>query len=381
MEDAWLGKATERLFLPLLRMMLPELVDYNLPVEGVFHNLAHRRHRQAVPVPRPRRSRTRLWGMGQMMFTKCVVVVDKDVNVHDVAEVAWRVLNNIDPKRDVMISDGPVDVLDHASCSVGFGGKMGIDATAQVEGRGLRARLAGGGDDGARRRGARRSPVERARHRRCAVSSDEPRACSRCSTASRRPTTRSIASCRSGSISRGARRRSPRSEPFTGAACSTSARARSISRRCARERGRRGRRDRLLARDAASRGAARCWCRLVRADALALPFADAHFDGVICGFGLRNLADPRAGLAEMRRVLKPGGRCVVLDFFRPRRAVTRAVQALYNQRVCRSCGGIVSGDRSAYRYLAESIERFATRERRRGACAARSASPTRAAKT
>jgi ubiquinone/menaquinone biosynthesis methyltransferase len=100
---------------------------------------------------------------------------------------------------------------------------------------------------------------------------------------------------------------------------------------------------------------------VVRADALALPFADAAFDGVVCGFGLRNLDDTRAGLAEMRRVVRAGGRCVVLDFFRPRRAVTRAVQALYNQRVLPLVGGMVSGDRSAYRYLADSIDRFATR--------------------
>ena len=100
---------------------------------------------------------------------------------------------------------------------------------------------------------------------------------------------------------------------------------------------------------------------VVRADALALPFSDAQFDGLICGFGLRNLDDTLAGLAEMRRVLKPGGRAVVLDFFRPRRAVTRAVQALYNQRVLPLVGGLVSGDRGAYRYLADSIERFATR--------------------
>jgi 4-hydroxy-3-polyprenylbenzoate decarboxylase len=130
MEDAWLGKATERLFLPLLRMMLPELTDYNLPVEGVFHNMA------IVAIDKQfawhgRKIMHALWGMGQLMFTKCVIVVDKDVDVHNLAEVAWRVLNNIDPKRDVMISDGPYDVLDHASCSVGFGGKMGVDATAK----------------------------------------------------------------------------------------------------------------------------------------------------------------------------------------------------------------------------------------------------------
>jgi 4-hydroxy-3-polyprenylbenzoate decarboxylase len=130
MEDAWLGKATERLFLPLLRMTTPEIVDYNLPVEGVFHNMA------IVAIDKQyafhgRKIMHALWGMGQLMFTKCVIVVDKDVNIHDLAEVGWRVLNNIDPKRDVMISEGPYDVLDHASCTVGFGGKMGIDATAK----------------------------------------------------------------------------------------------------------------------------------------------------------------------------------------------------------------------------------------------------------
>jgi 4-hydroxy-3-polyprenylbenzoate decarboxylase len=128
MEDAYLGKATERLFLPLLRLTMPELVDYNLPVEGVFHNMAIVAIDKQYPF-HGRKIMHALWGMGQLMFTKCVVVVDKDVNVHDVAEVAWRVLNNIDPKRDVMISDGPYDVLDHASCTVGFGGKLGVDAT------------------------------------------------------------------------------------------------------------------------------------------------------------------------------------------------------------------------------------------------------------
>lgn len=110
------------------------------------------------------------------------------------------------------------------------------------------------------------------------------------------------------------------------------------------------------------RGRGKVSVPLARADALALPFADGSFDGVICGFGLRNLDDPRAGLGEMRRVLKPGARAVVLDFFRPQRAVTRAVQALYNQKVLPLVGGVVSGDRSAYRYLADSIERFASRE-------------------
>lgn len=109
---------------------------------------------------------------------------------------------------------------------------------------------------------------------------------------------------------------------------------------------------------------------LVRADAMALPFADESFAGVVCGFGLRNLPDARAGLAEMRRLLAPGGGCVILDFFRPRRAVTRAVQALYNRRVLPLVGGIVSGDRGAYSYLASSIERFATRDEVEAMCRA-----------
>jgi ubiquinone/menaquinone biosynthesis methyltransferase len=109
-------------------------------------------------------------------------------------------------------------------------------------------------------------------------------------------------------------------------------------------------------------GAGKTPVPVVRADALALPFADGSFAGAMCGFGLRNLDDTRVGLAEMRRILGPGGRLVVLDFFRPRRMVTRAVQSLYNQRVLPLVGGVISGDRSAYQYLAQSIERFATRQ-------------------
>ncbi len=101
---------------------------------------------------------------------------------------------------------------------------------------------------------------------------------------------------------------------------------------------------------------------LIRADAQSLPFADGIFTGALCGFGLRNLDDPLAGLRQARRVLEPGGRLVILDLFRPRRALTRAIQVLYNRRVLPFIGGLISGQRDAYRYLASSIERFATPE-------------------
>ena len=127
-EDAWLGKATERLFLPLLQMTFPEIVDMNLPIEGVFHNLCIVSIRKEYP-HHARKICHSLWGMGQMMFAKVIVVVDSDVNVQDVREVAWRALNNIDAKRDVFFAEGPIDVLDHASVAMGFGGKLGVDAT------------------------------------------------------------------------------------------------------------------------------------------------------------------------------------------------------------------------------------------------------------
>jgi len=128
MEDAYLGKATERLFLPLLKLTLPEIVDLELPIEGVFHNCAVISIRKAYP-GHARKVMNAVWGMGQMMFTKFVVVVDEHVDVHDASEVTWRVFNNVDPRRDCLIVEGPLDVLDHASPTPRYGGKMGIDAT------------------------------------------------------------------------------------------------------------------------------------------------------------------------------------------------------------------------------------------------------------
>ncbi len=128
MEDAWMGKAVERIFLPLMRMALPEIVDINLPVEGIFHNLMIVSIRKSY-AGQARKVMHGIWSLGQAMFTKVIVVVDEDVNVQDLREVAWKALNHIDPERDVQFTLGPVDSLDHASRLPDYGSKMGIDAT------------------------------------------------------------------------------------------------------------------------------------------------------------------------------------------------------------------------------------------------------------
>jgi 4-hydroxy-3-polyprenylbenzoate decarboxylase len=136
MEDAYLGKATERLFLPLLRVTLPEIVDMNLPVHGVFHNLAIVAIKKEFP-GHARKVMHALWGLGQMMFTKTLIVVDHDVNVHDLSEITWIAGNHIDPKRDMVFVEGPVDVLDHAAPILAYGSKVGIDATRKWRSEGF----------------------------------------------------------------------------------------------------------------------------------------------------------------------------------------------------------------------------------------------------
>jgi 4-hydroxy-3-polyprenylbenzoate decarboxylase len=136
MEDAFIGKATERIFLPLIRLTLPEIFDMNLPVHGVFHNLAIVSIKKEYPA-HARKIMHALWGMGQMMFTKTLIVVDHDVNVHDLAEVTWVAGNHMDPKRDTIFVEGPVDVLDHAAPVMGYGSKMGIDATRKWRSEGF----------------------------------------------------------------------------------------------------------------------------------------------------------------------------------------------------------------------------------------------------
>ena len=128
MEDGLLGKATERLFLPLMQKVLPEIVDIDLPVEGIFHNLAIVSIDKQYP-QHARKVMFALWGLGQMMLNKVLVIVDKDTNVHDYGQVLWRVGNCMDAKRDVVVTEGPLDVLDHTSPMWAWGGKMGIDAT------------------------------------------------------------------------------------------------------------------------------------------------------------------------------------------------------------------------------------------------------------
>lgn len=128
MEDAFFGKATERIFLPALRMVLPEIKDINMPPEGVFHNCLLVSIRKKYP-GHARKVISAIWGMGLMMLTKLVVIVDDYVDVQNLSEVAWRVFNNIDARRDIVIVDGPLDALDHSSPLPLYGSKMGIDAT------------------------------------------------------------------------------------------------------------------------------------------------------------------------------------------------------------------------------------------------------------
>jgi 4-hydroxy-3-polyprenylbenzoate decarboxylase len=134
-EDQWLGKATERIFLPLIKMTVPEVVDYDLPVEGVFHNCAivsidkrYPKHAQKVM--------NAIWGAGLLSLTKLVVVVDADCDVHDYSEVAWRAFGNVDYAHDLLLTTGPVDHLDHAAYQQFWGGKAGIDATRKLAAEG-----------------------------------------------------------------------------------------------------------------------------------------------------------------------------------------------------------------------------------------------------
>lgn len=129
-EDFFMGKASERLMLPALQLTLPEIIDVNMPSEGVFHNLLLVSIKKEYP-GHARKVMSALWGLGLVMLAKAIIVLDHDVDVQNLSEVAWRVTANIDPASDIVISEGPVDDLDHASKNYGYGSKMGLDATSK----------------------------------------------------------------------------------------------------------------------------------------------------------------------------------------------------------------------------------------------------------
>ena len=136
MEDCWMGEGIERIFLPLMQRQFPEVVDYHMPFAGVFHNMMIISIRKNYP-GHARKIMNGVWSLPQAMFTKCIVVVDDDTDVRDLNEVTWRVLNNIDPERDIQFMLGPVDQLDHSSRLPNFGSKMGIDGTRKWRSEGF----------------------------------------------------------------------------------------------------------------------------------------------------------------------------------------------------------------------------------------------------
>ncbi len=136
MEDVYLGLASERIFLPLIRKTLPEIVDMHFPAAGIFHNFVFVSIDKRYP-GHARKIMHAFWGLGQLMFSKCIVVVDQDVNVQDEAEVAWIAGTHVDPSRDIQIVTGPVDDLDDAAIAPAFGGKMGVDATRKLPSEGM----------------------------------------------------------------------------------------------------------------------------------------------------------------------------------------------------------------------------------------------------
>ena len=136
MEDCWMGEAIERIFLPLMQRQFAEIVDYHMPFAGVFHNLMIVAIKKNYP-GQARKVMNAIWSLPQAQFTKCIVVVDDDTDVRDLNMVAWRVLNNIDPERDIQFMFGPVDQLDHSSRLPNFGSKMGIDGTRKWKSEGF----------------------------------------------------------------------------------------------------------------------------------------------------------------------------------------------------------------------------------------------------
>ena len=132
MEDFYMGKATERIMLPALKMVIPEIVDVTMPAEGIFHNLLIVSIRKEYP-GHARKVMHALWGVGLLMLAKVIIVVDHDVDIHNPSEVAWRVAGNLNPESDVVFTEGPLDDLDYSSPVSKYGSKIGIDATSKSQ--------------------------------------------------------------------------------------------------------------------------------------------------------------------------------------------------------------------------------------------------------
>lgn len=398
MEDAWLGKATERLFLPLLRMMFPEIVDMNLPVEGAFHNLALVSIKKQYPFHASRIAHG-IWGAGQMSFTKVICVVDEDVDVQNTAEVVWRVLANLDPKRDVSMVDGPVDQLDHGASQALWGGKMAVDGTKKwpeegysrpwpdvcVQSDVIKARVDAIWPElgipltsGGRPRGPgaalppKRPKVEASLSRRAEAPGAHAEG-NRAMFDRIAPSYDRMNRVMSLGIDRRWRARVVELlRPLLDTRTDDEA-ARCVLDLCA------GTLDlaamiedaypdvRVVACDASERMLALGRTKVERVetvvgDALALPFDDAAFAAVVCGFGVRNLADLRRGIREVRRVLRPGGVFLTLELFRPQGAVSRVVHAAGLRYALPVLGAALARDREAYAYLAESMDGFVSRD-------------------
>jgi len=137
MEDCYIGKAIERIFLPVIQKQIPEIIDMNLPWEGCFHNCLIISIRKSYP-QQAKKVMSAIWGLGQMMFSKSILVFDHDCNIQDLKEVAWRAFNNVDPKRDMTFTEGPVDELDHSADVDFFGSKVGIDCTRKLPEEGMK---------------------------------------------------------------------------------------------------------------------------------------------------------------------------------------------------------------------------------------------------
>jgi len=384
MEGEWLDKASERLFLPVLRMMFPEVIDMNMPVEGAFHNLVLISIKKQYPFHASRLAHG-LWGGGQLSFSKVICVVDDDVDVQNVAEVAWRLLANLDPKRDIAMVDGPIDPLDHGANQALHGGKMCIDGTRKWAEEGydrewpevarqsesVKRRVDGMWVELGIPRGERPRPQIRASEdARPVARLDARKDAPEHADANRAmfdriaPTYDVLNKLMSFGIDRRWRHKAIALIGDPGGAvldlCAGTLDLSALLEKAFPA-------QRIVACDFSANMLERGKAKVTRTervvgDAMALPFASGEFGAVVCGFGMRNLADLRAGVREARRVLRPGGTFITLELFAPKLLRTRALHSAALRTALPVLGQLVAKDRDAYAYLAESMEGFVTRE-------------------